>query len=103
MRFAICNEIFGGWKLNDTFAYAARIGYDAVEIAPFTVAKDVTAITTPQRQEIRTGAENQGIAISGIHWVLAHTEGLHLTHPDEPTRSRTAQYLADLVTFCADV
>ena len=27
MKFAICNEIFKGWKLDETLAYAARLGY----------------------------------------------------------------------------
>ena len=44
MKFAICNEIFQGWKLEDTFAYAARLGYAGVEIAPFTLANSVTDI-----------------------------------------------------------
>ena len=44
MQFGICNEIFQGWTLPDTFAYAARAGYDLVEIAPFTIAKYVTEI-----------------------------------------------------------
>jgi sugar phosphate isomerase/epimerase len=103
MKFAICNEIFQGWKLEDTFAHAAKTGYDAVEIAPFTVAKSVTGISANERQRIRDAAASAGIAISGIHWVLAQTEGLHLTHPDATIRERTSRYLCDLVDFCADV
>jgi sugar phosphate isomerase/epimerase len=103
MKFAICNEIFGGWRLQDSFAYAARAGYDAVEIAPFTISKSATDISAAQRQEIRDLAAHNGIAISGIHWVLAQTEGLHLTHPDSAVRQRTSQYLRDLVDFCADL
>ena len=53
MKFAICNEIFQGWKLEDTLAYAAQAGYDAVEIAPFTIAKYVTEIAATDRQRIR--------------------------------------------------
>ena len=103
MKFAICNEIFQGWKLEETFAHAAKTGYDAVEIAPFTVAKSVTGISANERQEIRDAAAGAGIAISGIHWVLAQTEGLHLTHPDATIREKTSQYLCDLVDFCADL
>src|SRR3989441_80117 len=103
MKFAICNEIFQGWKLEDTFAHAAKSGYDAVEIAPFTVAKSVADISANERQKIRDAAAGAGIAISGIHWVLAQTEGLHLTHPDASIREKTSQYLCDLVDFCADV
>ena len=40
MKFGICNEIFQGWKIEDTFAYAAKADYDTVEVAPFTVAVD---------------------------------------------------------------
>ncbi len=103
MKFAICNEIFQGWKLEDTFAYAAKTGYDAVEIAPFTIAKDVTTISPERRAEIRAAAAAAGIAISGIHWVLVQTEGLHLTHPDPEVRARTSKYFCALVDFCADL
>src|SRR5207245_7690749 len=71
MKFAICNEIFQGWKLEDTFAHAAKTGYDAVEIAPFTIAPSVTGISANERQGIRDAAAGAGVAISGIHWVLA--------------------------------
>ena len=103
MKFAICNEIFQGWKLEETFAHAAKTGYDAVEIAPFTVAKSVTDISAKERRRIRDAAMGAGIAISGIHWVLAQTEGLHLTHPDASVREKTSGYLCDLVDFCADL
>jgi sugar phosphate isomerase/epimerase len=103
MRFAICNEIFQGWPIDRTLAYAAQIGYDAVEIAPFTLAKSVTDVPAAEREGIRTIAARHGIAISGIHWVLAHTEGFHLTHPDAAVRERTADYFRELVNFCADL
>src|SRR5439155_7899527 len=56
MKFAICNEIFQGWKIEDTFACAARTGYDAVEIAPFTLAGRVTDIPAAEREKIRDAA-----------------------------------------------
>jgi sugar phosphate isomerase/epimerase len=103
MRFAICNEIFGSWPLEAALAYAAKAGYDAVEIAPFTIATDVGQISAQKRQDIRSLAERATIEVSGIHWVLAKTEGLHLTHPDSAVRDRTSRYLGDLVDFCADI
>jgi len=45
MKFAICNEVFQGWKIEDACALAARAGYDAIEIAPFTLANYVTDLT----------------------------------------------------------
>jgi sugar phosphate isomerase/epimerase len=103
MRFGICNETFKDWPLDDVFAYCARLGYDAVEIAPFTLAKHVYEISAAARLLLRESAARAGIAISGIHWVLAQTEGLHLTSPDAATRERTARYCCDLVDFCADL
>lgn len=103
MQFGICNEIFKGWKIEDVFTYCARLGYDAVEVAPFTLANHVTDIPPAERMRIRAAAARAGIAISGIHWVLVQAEGMHLTSPDEATRERTAKYFCELVEFCADI
>lgn len=103
MKFAICNEIFQGWAFADACAFAARAGYDAIEVAPFTLASPVTALSAAERQRLRETAARAGLAISGIHWVLVQTEGLHLTHPEAGVRQRTARYFVDLVDFCADV
>jgi len=103
MRFGICNEIFKGWTLPDTMAYARKAGYDAVEIAPFTIANYVTDISESQRQQIRDDAARADIAISGIHWVLVQAEGMYLNHPDSAVRARTAKYFCNLVDFCADI
>lgn len=103
MQFAICNEIFQGWKLEDAMLFARRTGYDAIEIAPFTLTQYVTDLSAPDRQRIRDQAAQAGIAVSGIHWVLAQTEGLYVNHTDDAVRSRTAAYFCELVNFCADV
>lgn len=103
MPFAICNEIFQGWPLERAMTFAAQVGYDAIEIAPFTLAPLVTDISAAERERIRAAAQQAGLAISGIHWVLARTEGLHVTHPDPAVRERTSRYLCALVDFCADI
>jgi len=103
MKFAICNEIFKDWKIEDTLAYAAKVGYDAVEIAPFTLANSVTDIPADERRKIKEEAAKQRIEIAGIHWVLVKPDGLYINHTDRAIRERTAQYFCDLVDFCADV
>lgn len=103
MKFAICNEIFKDWSLEDTFNFVSKTGYDALEIAPFTISKSVLDISATQRSQIKELAARSQIAVSGIHWVLVQTEGLHLTSPDSATRGRTAAYFSALVDFCADV
>ncbi len=108
--FAICNEIYtsdpsggGAWTPERVFEHAARIGYDAVEVAPFTVCRRVTELGTLDRTRLRESAKKAGIGICGIHWLLAQTEGFHVTHPEAGVRERTARYLRDLVDFGADL
>ena len=102
-RFAICNEIFKSWPLEDAFSFIAKTGYDAVEIAPFTLAPLVTDIPANRRTGIRELAKRNGLSISAIHWVLAQTQGLQITSKDAEIRKRTAAYLVDLVNFCSDI
>ncbi|MDW8079893.1 MAG: sugar phosphate isomerase/epimerase family protein [Thermoguttaceae bacterium] len=103
MRFAICNETFVDWPLEKGFAFAAECGYAGVEIAPFTISRYVTDIPAAVRREIRREAAAVGLEIVGLHWLLAKTEGFHLTSPDPVVRRRTADYLRELVRFCADL
>src|SRR6266850_4741380 len=103
MQFAICNEIFRDWKIEDVFAYCSRLGYGAAEIAPFTLANSVTDISKAERQRIRESARKHEIQIAGLHWLLVKPEGLYVNHPDASIRSRTARYFCDLVQFCADL
>lgn len=103
IQFGICNEIFKDWPLDKIFHYAKTVGYDAVEIAPFTIANHVTDIPASERTRIADSAARADIAISGIHWVLAQTEGMYVTHPEESVRQRTSQYFVELTNFCADI
>ncbi|MER3472682.1 MAG: D-tagatose 3-epimerase [Armatimonadota bacterium] len=103
MRFAICNELFVGWELRRVFQFCAGLGYHAVELAPFTLAESVSVITPEERRSIRQMAREAGIEIAGLHWLLVKPAGLHLTTPDAQVRRRTADYLVELVHFCADV
>jgi len=103
MRFGICNEIFQDFPLEEQFAAAARIGYDAIEVAPFTLAPRVTDITAEQRRRVVALAEENGLEVAGIHWVLVGPDGLHITSPDAEVRRRTIAYLCELVRFGCDI
>jgi len=103
MKFAICNEIFKDWKLQDSFKYMAKAGYEGVEIAPFTIAETVKDISASERKRIRDGGARAGLEVAGIHWVLVKPEGLYMNHPESAIRERTADYFCALVDFCADI
>ena len=103
MKFGVCNEIFQGWEIEAVMEYAAGIGYDGIELAPFTLARTVTEVSPARRRQIRSAAERLGIEICGLHWLLAKTEGLNLNHSDSAVRDRTGKYLCALVDCCADL
>ncbi|HIJ65118.1 MAG TPA: sugar phosphate isomerase/epimerase [Candidatus Hydrogenedentes bacterium] len=104
MKFGICSEIFEAWdNIERTIAYVKKVGYDGLEIAPFTLAQYVTDISPETRRCIVKTSDEVGLAIIGIHWVLVGPEGVHISHPDASVRERTADYLIDLAHFCGDV
>jgi sugar phosphate isomerase/epimerase len=108
MKFAICNETFGDRSFADTFSTIAKLGYTGVEIAPFTFAPhsepfDIRTVPPERFVEWRMMAEDAGLEIIGLHWLLAKTEGLYLTSPDPTVRRRTAEYLSKLAEVCADL
>ena len=90
LKYAICNETFVDWPHEKACRFAAECGYTGLEIAPFTINTDVTKITADERKSIRKTAEDAGIPIVGLHWLLAKTTGLHLTSPDPGVRGRAA-------------
>ena len=103
MKYAICNETFEGWEHARVCARVAELGYTGLELAPFTLASRITDVSAARRSELRKQAEASGVKIIGLHWLLAKTEGLHLTSRDESARRRTSEYLAHLTDACADL
>jgi sugar phosphate isomerase/epimerase len=103
MRYAICNETFEGWDHDRICRFISGLGYTGLEVAPFTWAPRITDVSTERRRELRRRAESHGIRIIGLHWLLAKTEGLHVTSPDPAVRGRTAEYLVELARCCRDL
>ncbi|MDA0841485.1 MAG: sugar phosphate isomerase/epimerase [Planctomycetota bacterium] len=103
MKFAICNETYEGWSFEDQLASVAELGYDGMEVAPFTLAKSAYDISTARRRELREQADAKGIQLTGLHWLMLGPKGLYLTSPDEKTREFTIDYLNELVRLCADL
>jgi sugar phosphate isomerase/epimerase len=108
MKFAICNEMFGEAPFADVFSTIRKLGYKGVEIAPFTLAPqdvpfDARRVPAEKIVEVRAQAEEAGLEIIGLHWLLAKTEGFYLTSPDPTVRRHTAEYLRALVELCADL
>lgn len=103
MKFAICQELFEGWDWPRQCRFIAELGYTGVEVAPFSFASDIRQLTSDQRRTIRQQAEDQGLTILGLHWLLAKTQGMHITSADRAQRLAAADYLRALTDACADL
>ncbi|MBN2137909.1 MAG: sugar phosphate isomerase/epimerase [Sedimentisphaerales bacterium] len=103
MKFALCNEMFEGVAFADVCAAAARLGYDGLEIAPFTLADSADAVSSEQRKQVRRAAADNGLEIVGLHWLFAGPAGLHMTTTDDLVWGRTRDYLSCLIDLCADL
>ncbi|MBI5757594.1 MAG: sugar phosphate isomerase/epimerase [Planctomycetales bacterium] len=102
MKFAICQELFVDWDWERQCQFIAETGYTGIELAPFTLAQRITDVSIERRQMLRRQAEDHGLQIIGLHWLLAKTEGLHLTSEEAAVRKATAAYIIELGRACAD-
>src|SRR5947209_17556713 len=103
MRYAICNETFESWDHERVCSFVAHTGYTGLEVAPFTLAPLITDVPAERRRELRQQAEANGLAVIGLHWLLAKTTGFVLTSPEADARRRTGEYLAELARACRDL
>ncbi len=103
MKYAICNETFGDMPLPDALQLARQSGYTGWEVAPFMITDELASYSEADRRSYRETVESHGMEIVGLHWLLAKTEGFHLTTPDPQIRSRTTDYLCQLAQLCHDL
>ena len=101
MKFAICQELFEDTPWEEQCRVIAETGDTGVEVAPFSISDDMAAVPDSVLAEMKQTAENHGLQIIGLHWLLAKTEGLHLTSPEKAVREATADYLKLLARVCA--
>ena len=103
MRIALCNEVLGDMALQRQCEYAAALGYDGLEIAPFTLSTSPEKISTADAAKIRATVEASGLVVTGLHWLLVKPEGLSLTDPDAAVRTRTLAVMTHFIGLCAEL
>jgi len=103
MRIALCNETVRDLDFGRQCRLAADLGYDGLELAPFTLSDQPHRISPTRRNELRRMAEDEGMVITGLHWLLVAPPGLSITSPDQETRNRTESVMKGLVDLCRDL
>jgi len=101
MKIALCNEVLQPLPFAQQCAFSAALGYDALEVAPFTLAANPLEISAAQALEFARIALDHGLAISGLHWLLVAPPGLSMVSADAALRRRTADAMVRMVELCA--
>jgi sugar phosphate isomerase/epimerase len=101
VRIALCNEVLQPLPFAEQCSAAAAMGYDALEVAPFTLAANPLDLTDADATSFRRMAEDAGLAISGLHWLLVAPAGLSIVAAEAPVRARTIAAMRRLVELCA--
>lgn len=103
MKFCLCNEVLRDLKFRDQCTLAADLGYQGIELAPFTLGEEPHLMSASQRREIRTIAEDAAVPIIGLHWLLVTPKGLSITASDPAIASATKDVIMRLIELCADL
>lgn len=101
MRIALCNEVVRELDFTEQCRFAASLGYDGLEIAPFTLGDEPHRLSAAIIARMRQSAEDSGIAIAGLHWLLLAPAGLSITHEDAAIRGHTTEVIRGLIALCA--
>jgi sugar phosphate isomerase/epimerase len=101
MKFALCNEVLQPLAFEEQCKVAAQLGYDGLEVAPFTLAANPLEITDARAREFARIATDHGLEIFGLHWLLVAPQGLSISSEDQGLRFRTLGVMIRLVELCA--
>lgn len=104
MYLALCNEVLRDLSFPDQCKMAAALGYRGLELAPFTLdAETPHRLPQQRRRKVRQIAEDHGLTVVGLHWLLIAPAGLSVTSADAGLRRQTVDVLRGLVDLCADL
>jgi len=103
MRIALCNEVIAPMPFPQQCEYAAKLGYDGLEIAPYTLSEEPHRMGAARIAAARAAAEDAGIAVTGLHWLLIKPAGLSISSKDDGIRQKTIDVMLALIDQCAEL
>jgi D-psicose/D-tagatose/L-ribulose 3-epimerase len=103
MKLSLCNEVIRDLDFPAQCVFAAEVGYDGLEVAPFTLEDNPHLMPARRRAKVRKAVADAGISITGLHWLLVTPAGMTLNGRDEAARQRTVDVMRRLVDLCADL
>ncbi len=99
MKLSLCNEVLYPASFEAQCAMAAAYGYAALELAPFTLAEDPHTLAPADARHFLAVAQDHGLVVSSLHWLLVKPDGLSLVSEDAAVRQKTLSLLRRLIDF----
>ena len=103
MRIALCNEVIAPMPFPQRCEYASNLGSDGLGIAPYRLSDEPHLLGGVQVAVARAAAEDAGVAVTGLHWLLIKPAGLSISSKDENVRKRTIDVMLALIDQCAEL
>jgi len=103
VRIALCNEVIAPMPFPKQCEYAAKLGYDGLEIAPYTLSDAPHRLGAAQLAAARSAAQDAGVAVTGLHWLLLKPAGLSISSRDDSIRNKTVDVMRALIDQCAEL
>lgn len=103
MKLSICNEVIRDKPFEEQCVFAAALGYEGLEIAPFTLSDAPQTLGPAETSRIRRALADAGVACSSLHWLLLAPEGLSITDADDAVRARTVDVMRRLIDLAAEL
>ncbi len=103
MRIGLCNEVIADRPFAAQCDLAAKLGYDGLEVSPFTLGDEPHRLSADERRALRRAAADVGITITGLHYLMRAPAGLSITARDKAQRERTVDVIRDLCGLAADL
>lgn len=100
VRLALCNEVLQPRPFDEQCRVAAALGYQGLEVAPFTLADDPMQLSDAQAMAFARIAADHGLGISGLHWLLVAPAGLSISSADAAQRERTLAVMRRMTELC---
>ena len=103
MRICLCNEVIRELSFERQCAFARAVGYDGLEIAPFTLGEDPHLLPSARRSELRAAAAAEGMAITSLHYLMLAPPGLSITSEASVEHLRSIEVMCRLCDLAADL
>lgn len=102
-KIGLCNEVIADRPFAAQCDLAAKLGYDGLEVSPFTLGDEPHRLTASERTALRRAASDAGIVVTGLHYLMRAPAGLSITSRDKTQRDRTIGVMRDLCRLASDL